>query len=348
MVKVSVIIPVYNVEEYLRQALDSVINQTFDDIEIICVNDGSTDNSLKILEEYAGLDNRILIINQTNKGVSVARNVGINQATGEYIIFVDPDDWIEDNLVEEAYKKIYKENLDIVSFGHICYAGDGSYKSHSFNILEKLKNEKFFTVDIIVRGLVHCVWDKIYKREFIINNQILFPKNIKNAEDVCFCLLCVLCNAKWGGLNKCFYNYRIVRKNSAMSFTENLLKNEMSALYALLDFDIYQKSDEKFKILCLDKFMAGFLYRYNQPYNIKIKFRHIKQIQNFVKDIKNIVPYELLQKIEHYKKIKKITFFRLFIKQVFNFKNEKNGNVKWKVLTLLGIKFRFNKKILNI
>ena len=92
MPKVSVIIPVYNVEKYLKQCLDSVVNQTLKDIEIICVNDGSTDNSLEILEEYAQKDNRIIIISQENQGQSVARNIALEKATGEYVGFVDSDD----------------------------------------------------------------------------------------------------------------------------------------------------------------------------------------------------------------------------------------------------------------
>nr|MCR4662874.1 glycosyltransferase [Endomicrobiaceae bacterium] len=106
MPKVSVIVPVYNVEQYLRQCLDSIINQTFKDFECICVNDGSTDNSLTILQEYSKKDNRIKIINQKNSGSSVSRNNGIKQALGQYVSFVDADDWITDNYLEILYNKI--------------------------------------------------------------------------------------------------------------------------------------------------------------------------------------------------------------------------------------------------
>jgi glycosyltransferase involved in cell wall biosynthesis len=104
MPKVSIVIPVYNVEKYLRQCLDSVVNQTLKDIEIICVNDGSTDNSLQILEEYANKDDRIKIINKDNGGLSSARNAGLEIATGVYIGFVDSDDYIEIETYNEAYK----------------------------------------------------------------------------------------------------------------------------------------------------------------------------------------------------------------------------------------------------
>ena len=103
-VKISIIIPVYNVEKYLHECLDSIINQTFTDIEIICVDDGSTDKSSEILEEYEQKDKRFTVISQPNKGVSAARNRGMQQAKGKYIMFVDSDDWLAHNACEQAYK----------------------------------------------------------------------------------------------------------------------------------------------------------------------------------------------------------------------------------------------------
>ena len=102
-IKVSIIVPVYNVEKYLKRCLDSITNQTLKELEIICINDGSTDNSLKILKQYAHKDKRISIINKQNEGLSVARNTGMEAASGEYIGFVDSDDWID----LDFYKKLY-------------------------------------------------------------------------------------------------------------------------------------------------------------------------------------------------------------------------------------------------
>ena len=115
MPKVSVIIPIYNTEKYLRKCLDSVCNQTLSDIEIICVNDCSTDNSLEILEEYASKDNRIKLIDfKENKGAAVARNAGIDEAKGEYIGFVDSDDFIDLDFYEKLYNKAVKSGADCV------------------------------------------------------------------------------------------------------------------------------------------------------------------------------------------------------------------------------------------
>lgn len=115
MAKVSVIIPVYNVESYLRECMDSVINQTLEDLEIICVNDGSTDNSRAILQEYANKDSRIKIIDKENGGQSSARNLGIKAATGEFIGFVDSDDWIDINFYEKLYNAVINYKADLAS-----------------------------------------------------------------------------------------------------------------------------------------------------------------------------------------------------------------------------------------
>ena len=116
MPKVSVIIPVYNVEKYLRECLDSVINQTLKDIEIICVDDGSSDGSLKILEEYAQKDNRIKVLKQEHGGVSCARNLALGGAAGEYMLCLDSDDYLELNTLESLYNRALNFDLDMLSF----------------------------------------------------------------------------------------------------------------------------------------------------------------------------------------------------------------------------------------
>ena len=121
MCKISIIVPVYNTEKYLEKCLNSLISQTLEDIEILCINDGSTDNSIKILEQYANRDSRIKIINKKNAGVSAARNTGISQAKGEYLGFVDSDDYVDLNFYEKLYNTAKEYNASIAVAGIIRF-----------------------------------------------------------------------------------------------------------------------------------------------------------------------------------------------------------------------------------
>ena len=162
MIKLSIIVPVYNVAEYLERCLNSLINQTLNEIEIICVNDGSTDNSLCILEKFAGLDKRIKIINQKNKGLSGARNTGIKLIQGEYFGFLDSDDWVDLDYFEKLYKRAKNCDADI-SLGDFIRKGKFKHK-----IRLKLNKEEEFVGDnekFYGSQFYHfpCVWNKIYK-----------------------------------------------------------------------------------------------------------------------------------------------------------------------------------------
>lgn len=174
MVKVSVIIPVYNTEKYLRKCLDSVCNQTLKDIEIICVNDCSPDNCLDILREYAENDDRIKIIDfAENKGAAAARNAGIEQAQGEYLGFVDSDDFIDLDFYEKLYNKAAETGADVAK-GNYKSAADGSV---DYSLNEKVKEDK--------NNFAFAYCSAIFKRSVIINNNILFPY-LSDMEDPVF------------------------------------------------------------------------------------------------------------------------------------------------------------------
>ncbi len=164
MIKLSIIVPVYNVEKYLERCLNSLINQTLKEIEIICVNDGSTDNSLQILEKFAGQDKRIRIINQKNKGLSGARNTGIKLVQGEYFGFLDSDDWVDLDYFEKLYKRAKECDADI-SLGDFIRKGKFKHK-----IRLKLNKEEEFVGDndkFYGSQFYHfpCVWNKIYRTQ---------------------------------------------------------------------------------------------------------------------------------------------------------------------------------------
>lgn len=195
--KVSVIIPVYNVEPYLCECLDSVINQTLREIEIICVDDGSTDASLDILKEYATKDNRITIIVQKNLYAGVARNAGLSQAKGEYIHFLDSDDWVDLDTYEKLYKSIKEKKVPVVKFRSYTYDNkkDAIVNSY-FTNMGAIKEEKFDSFinlnkdceDII--NVSDAPWSGIYNRQFLVDNKILFD-NLLCANDVSFYYRCI-------------------------------------------------------------------------------------------------------------------------------------------------------------
>ena len=171
MPKVSVIVPVYKVEEYLPKCLDSLVNQTLEDIEIILVNDGSPDNSDKIIKKYAKKDKRIVYIEKENGGQASARNMGVKVAKGEFISFVDSDDWIELETLEECYKKAKKEKSDIVQFD-LNKVINGEKHYEPFFTLEGEDLKKTYILNVT------SPWGKIIKKEIITDNDLYFPEGI--------------------------------------------------------------------------------------------------------------------------------------------------------------------------
>ena len=193
MVKVSVVIPIYNVEEFLDECLTGIVNQTLTDIEIICINDGSTDGSLKILTKYADKDNRIKIINQENKGHAVASNRGIDLAKGEYLYLMDSDDIVELTALEETYNYARKKKVDFVLFQAINYdySDDKYYESEIYNmdrLYDCVGDSVFNYKDIgdLVFAIPVTPWSKLYKNSFIQRNNIRFPEGLVFDDNIFF------------------------------------------------------------------------------------------------------------------------------------------------------------------
>ena len=221
--KVSVILPVYNVEKYLVECLESAINQTLDDFEIIAVNDGSTDSSLNILEEYEKKYDFIKVITQENKGVSEARNAGLKKAKGEYIYFLDSDDYIELNTIEYCYNLAKKNDLDILTFDAKPFA-DKEYRGKM--LIENYKRDhklesrpingiEFFNYSKEKRGYITPVWLHFYKREFLTKNKIEFYPGIIH-EDELHTMQSYILASKIMYIPNQFFNRRI-RNNSIMT-----------------------------------------------------------------------------------------------------------------------------------
>jgi len=197
---ISIIVPVYNVEKYIRRCIDSIVTQTLSDIEIICVNDGTKDDSVSILNEYAAKDERIKIIHKRNGGLSSARNEGMKYATADYIGFIDSDDWVELDTYELAYKAMTKNNVDLVCWYAQIELEDGLlFDDDKLQIdrnYHKICNEGFFVVsdDTFLNCTVNA-WNKLYKKSIIEKYNLLFPHGYLH-EDVEF-----------------FYKYTLVCQN---------------------------------------------------------------------------------------------------------------------------------------
>lgn len=223
MAKVSVIVPVYNVEKYLKRCLDSLINQTLSDIDIICINDGSKDSSLQILEQYAQKDSRIVIYNQENSGLSVARNTGLEHASGEYIGFVDSDDWVDLDFYEKLYKSAKNNNADIAVADFIREHPNKKPKRL------KLKEEKIYTTpeDKFMICKVHregCVWNKIYRTEFIHSINLKFvPKMYYEDRD--FTIRSLYFSKKLVTTPNTYYRY-FVNPKSIVNKRRNYIQDE--------------------------------------------------------------------------------------------------------------------------
>lgn len=175
--KISVIVPVYNVEKYLSRCLDSLISQTLSEIEIICVNDGSKDNSLEILNDYAKKDIRIKIIDQENQGVAVARNNALKIAVGEFVGFVDSDDWVSPDFYENLYNSAVQNNAEIACSNIVKTFDNGKTEDY----LKYEKSEVFENVsdklEVAQLPKFNYIWNRIYKREALLSNGIEFPKS---------------------------------------------------------------------------------------------------------------------------------------------------------------------------
>lgn len=253
--KVSVILPVYNAELYLRKCLDSLINQSLHDIEIICVDDGSSDNSLEILKKYQGRDKRIKVLHQENMGAGVARNNAMKIASGEYLSFLDSDDFFEKDMLKEAYLKSKETDADICIYEAYFYDNVTHKRSHcNFNILkDDLPNRTVFNrqdfKSNIFKSIMGWPWDKLFKRSFIENNHLRFQA-LRTTNDMYFVYSAIIKADKITILEKELYNQRrnlstslsSTRELSWNCFYEGLIsvKNE------LIDMNIYEEYKRDF------------------------------------------------------------------------------------------------------
>lgn len=239
MKKISVIVPVYNVEEYLPKCLDSIINQTLKDIEIIVVNDGSPDNSQKIIDKYKKKDKRIISIIKENGGLGSARNTGVSKSTGEYIYYLDSDDYIELDMLENMYNEAKDKNLDIVICGYNSVYGSKKVPSIiSEKLIKETKNNDKSKIFNTVSA-----WCKIYKRDFLLKQEVKFVEEKVWYEDLAYSIKLMSSTNKIGIVNKPFYNY-LIRENSIMNSSK--LPKNLDIILAFEDVISYMEKTNKY------------------------------------------------------------------------------------------------------
>lgn len=338
--KVSIMVPIYNAEEYIDKCLSSFVSQTLKNIEIICVNDGSTDSTLKILEEYAAKDNRIIIINEENQGQGIARNNAIKIAKGEYLLFVDADDFIEQNTIEILYNEFYRTNVDLIQFDYKTYRVNGKFRgleSYSKKMRKyfnyKIKNNDIYNWHNIKKKNLHemslCVWDKAYKTDFIKKNNIEFALN-KNGEDHIFSIKANLLANKILYLDKAFYHYR-TRLGSAVNKASNDNFCVFDNIKLLKNFLINNNLLNEYEISFNEYTIAVLGWHY-----ANIPFESIDKYLNKCKNILNPKDYK--------KFLRNIKGKFSIPEKLFSLKNHKENGIKRKYLTILGIKFCLNPK----
>ena len=314
--KVSIVVPVYNVEKYLRECLDSLVNQTLEDVEIICVNDGSTDSSLQILEEYASKDSRIKIFNQKNQGVSAARNFGIKNVNGKYLTFVDADDWIELNALEILYKTIEERKTEMLIFSFKNYFSTTDIVKDDRLLFANKNDINFLNAYEDIFNSPMGTWGKIYKTDLIKKNEILFPLDIQCGEDRPFYINACICAKNIAVLDEPLYYYR---RNILGSLTQGN-STTLSDLYLANQMIIKMicKFENKKQIQC------AFLYSYIDciiwGYNISKSYKNkdIKYLKLVKKECREFKKYPKFP-IKVYKKLtdKINEFEKLYIRKIF-------------------------------
>lgn len=294
--KVSIIIPIYNTEKYLEECLNSVVNQTYKNLEIILINDGSKDNSLKICRQYETIDNRIIVIDKENSGVSNTRNVGIQASTGEFITFVDSDDWLELDAIETMVNCINKHNVDVVrtNFAINNEVGKIPKKLEGKIDKEKINELLYYFLNAEIPAYM-CLF--LIKREIIIENNLKLNENLVMMEDTLFFVNLVQYVNSIYVLNKKTYNYRIYQDSSSNSI-KRVEKNIKSVLKVneeinkIISENLVEITNRtEFRII--SDFIIK-MYEYNYESKLEV-LNYLKEDSNFNRIVNNL-KYKYLNK----------------------------------------------------
>ena len=302
-IKVSVIIPVYKVEEYLKVCVDSVLNQTYQNIEVILVDDGSPDNCPKICDDYAKADERVVVIHKQNAGVSKARETGANAATGDYVMYIDSDDWIDLDTIETCVDEIIKRpTLDCVLFSYTKENIDSSRIAHTFDSdtyfsPKDVKNTLYRRLWGLLNSelnhperlenLTTC-WMKLYRKELTQNGRYVDVKTVGSCEDGIFNMYALYDCKEAVYIDKPMYHYRRTANSLTSTYRPQFIK-QWGTLFSMMENIIDEKQlDDSYKEalnnrIALSITAVGLNELSNKSNNI---FGHIKEIRKYLKSEK--------------------------------------------------------------
>ena len=342
---VSVIVPIYNVAGYLEQCLDSLVNQSHRNIEIICIDDGSTDKSGEIIDAYAAKDKRVKAIHQPNAGVSAARNKGLETARGEYISFVDGDDWIDTNAYQTILAEIGANRPDMVLFRN-AEVFNGYVTMPKSNPAKKRVGKKF-DFKLMLDKYAGVVWDKLFRRDFINRHNIRFMSDVSIGEDGLFNVACYAATPSpfVYQVDGCFYFYRQFRKGSTMDTAYGLEVCEKQRL-ACESAPFYATLLPERKMIVDAKICGDYIYRFNLL-NGKERQQNLAYLTNLRKIYEerygglNMVKVGLFAKLNRLVKTDGKTHISL-AKRLFHIGNSRDK--RYKIVRIFGLEVRFKRK----
>lgn len=348
MTKISIVVPVYNLSNCLEEFLKSLLNQTFQDFEIILVNDGSIDSSLSICEKYSIIDSRIKVIDKINEGAGPTRNVGIDHAHGDYIMFLDGDDIVDKRMLEILYSEITKENFDLVISNFFMLYQNGTkveyIKSLKGYSIEGKENCRNMYIKLLQDGLINHTWNKLYKREIIVANKIKFP-NLRRSQDAIFnCDYFNFIN-NYKLLETPLYHYRV---NDITKEWEKFPENFYDIALTLNNhyrntFNSWELFDESINQFLANYFINDvnmclrFSFSPRWQYNIQQRREYCKYIisssatQNALKYANGTNLYKriviFLMKNRNYNLLLFISYVSIFYKRILNYLQELFSNI---------------------
>lgn len=332
MNKVSVIVPIYNSESTIKRCVDSIINQTYHDIEILLINDGSTDNSLNIISDYSKRDSRIIVIDKKNEGVSKTKNLGIKKATSEFIMFVDSDDYINLDSIEKLISFQEKNGFDIVKFHYNNYIDNKLYNTelkypHCFSLNSKAKVKDF--KNKLLSGEIPGYMQLLLIRRESLGN-LCINENINFLEDLSFYLELLNKNLKIGILNERLYNYVNNKNGITFSLSTNKIVTRLNNILLYYEYAIFQVEDDYQKELVYNSCTYLLIHSIFELYRSSFKNKNlIKKYLNDEKVINIIINsnYDKLDRftkriVKNYKKLYMVYLY-LFITKIYMFLKER-------------------------